>query len=518
MFYTGSLSYQASKHNRCFSHVDKLSSFLFSPSEVRFTIEFDGDGEAVWTDKATRATSFLNRRFNRRGCGMAFAQANELALIEGCSFVKQVWTAKGLQPWVVRQSFMGVLREDIEDLNLQEAFTHSFYVTPDVFKRMIKDHPDRAELNQMVQSVASRASAQDVIGDSYFHEIVAGGMAPIGYSGMSGGPAPTQGAVSVTAPTAPMLAPEVATNLIRIDDLWVWDDKTADWATIRTVEPGVIIEGKFKLRNLSDAPGQQPFTKVCSNNVAGYFWGRSELATVFEAQILINRRVDDIDEIFRLQAKPPRSYSGFNSITEERVRAMLSPGGSITEGAVGAKVENLAPTMPENALEYLKVLDSYFDEAAGFTNILSGEGDPGVRAGVHAGVLLRTSTPRLRDRALIVERQCGEFGTTAFNILRAKEAKVLKTRGEDTFILEQLPKDAEATVDSHTSSPAFSEDIRQMAFNLAKAGVIDGETLIEMLHPPREDTLVERFKKMQEAQAKAMKENPELFAEKNRKR
>ena len=515
LFYTGSMSARPSKHNKCFSHVDKLSSYLFSPSEVRFTVEFDGDGEKEWQDKAERASQYLNRNFNRRACGEKFAQANETALVEGCSFVKLVWGPKGYEPWVIPQSFMGVLREDIPELDRQEAFTHSFYVTKDSFRRMIMNHPDRKELEIKVQAMATKASSDDLMGDSYFHEIVAGGMQPIGVGASAA--MPSYGAVALTAPQTPVLAPEVMNDLIRIDDLWVWDDKREDWTTIRSCEPGLIIEGRYRRRNLSDAPKMQPFVKVCSNQLHNYFWGRSELATVFETQMLLNARTDDIDQIFKLQSKPPRAFSGFQSLTDEKARALLSPGSSITEGAIGAKVDSLAPDMPPNALEYLNMLEQNFNDTAGFTAILSGEGEPGVRAGVHAGVLLRTSTPRLRDRALSIERQCTQFGTLALEMAKAKDARVLKTRGGDTFLLAQLPEDAEASVDSHTSSPAFSEDIRQLAFQLAKAGIIDGETVLEMIHPPREDTLIERFRQNAEAQAKALAANPELAKDSKKK-
>lgn len=518
LFYTGSMSGMPSKHNRCFSHVDKLGSFLFSPSEVRFTVEFDGDGQPEWSDKADRASGYLNRRFNRRGCGAAFAQANELALVEGSAFVKLTWKpGKGLEPWVIRQSFMGVLREDIEELDRQEAFVHSFYVTKDVFRRMVWNHPDKADLMTVLTAVQGTVAAEDLVGDSYFHEMIIGNT--INVPGSNNAPA-SYGQVAITSPVVPQLAPEVAADLVRIDDLWVWNDDQEDWNTIRWIDtPGVMIEGRYQLRSLSDAPKRHPFVKVCSNPMHGYFWGRSELATVFEAQMLLNKRVDDVDRIFSLQSRPPRAFSGFQSLTEEKAKALLSPGATITEGAIGAKVDTLAPEMPSEALPYLDKLESYFDEAGGFTNILSGQGEPGVRAGVHAGVLLRTSTPRLRDRALTVERQCGEFGSLCFDVCRAKDATVLVTRkGDQQFTLEQLPRDAEASVDSHTSSPAFSEDIRQMANDMVKAGIIDGETYIQMVHPPREDVVMERYRQRMEAQAKWEAEHPEEAAEQKRKR
>lgn len=507
LYYTGSLTGGTSKYNKCFSHVDKLSSYIFSPADVRFSIEFEGDSLPIWSEKETTAARYMNRKFNRTGCGETFGAANEISLIEGSAIVKLTWGPGGkLAPWTIRPSFFGVYREDIEDLDRQEAFVHSFYVTPASFKRMISRHPDRSELKLQIATMGSPASVSEMIGDSYFHEMVTSSLGQISYQTQTA--TPGFGTVSVAAPGMPMLSQDVASDLIRIDDLWVWDDDREDWTTIRMADPGILIEGKYQRRNLSDIRGQHPFVKVCTNRVPGYFWGRSELSVLFEPQNQINRLTDNISSIFNLRAKPPRAFSGFQSLTEEKARALLSPGGQITEAAIGAKVDNLAPDMPPEALQYLDKLDDIFDDVAGFTAILSGQGEPGVRAGVHAGVLLRTSTPRLRDRALMAERQCSEFGNKVLGMLQTKDGTVLTASDGSQFTMAQLPEDAACSVDSHTSSPAFVEDNRQLAYSLAKANAIDGETLIEMLHPPQEDQLVARLRARNAAQAKFAAEHP----------
>src|SRR5262249_14634326 len=156
-------------------------------------------------------------------------------------------------------------------------------------------------------------------------------------------------------------------------------------------DPDILIEGKYRLQNMGDVPGRHPFIKVCPNEVEGYFWGRSELANIAALQEILNSRINDIDDIFRLQAKPPRSFSGFGGLTDEKALALLSAGGRLTEDApVGAKVENLAPNMPDIALDYITALERFMDEAAGFSAILSGEADPNVRAGAQAQTLVRT--------------------------------------------------------------------------------------------------------------------------------
>lgn len=518
LFFTGTTTAKPSKHNKCFSTVDKLASFLFSPAEVRFSIDMEADQQPEFGDCADAAARHLNQEFARGNCGLSMGAAVELALIDGSSFVKPAWKwlnrQKGIGrvvPHVIRQGFMGVLREDQSDFSEQEAFTHSQYLTPSAFNRLIRGHPDEAELKKRAQASVQPPS-DDMMQDSYLREIVSGGLQPISITGT---PTGAYGNVQVFASApSPLLASEVASELIRIDDLWVWDDDMSDWVTIRMCEPGIIIEGKTRLQNLGDVPGQHPFVKVCPNEINGYFWGRSELANVAALQEILNGRINDIDDIFRLNAKPPRSFSGFGAITSEKALALLAAGGTLTEEApLGAKVENLAPPMPPMALDYIVMLERFFDEAAGFSAILSGEGEAGVRAGAQAQTLIRTASPRMRDRSLIVEAQCAEFGQKCLNMIQAKNARVFKTEKKRDFTLAQLPTEARVVVDSHTSSPAFQGDYLNLAFALAKAGAVDTPDLIAMTHPPFEDRLIDKAKTREAAQAELMKANPELAKE-----
>lgn len=523
LFYMGSTSGTASKYNKCYTHVDKLSSYIFSAADVRFALEFDGCALPQWQEKTKAAARYVNRQFNKGDLGGAFSMANQISLVEGAAIAKLTRKNGGLRGWPIRPVFFGVQREDLNGLDDQEAFVHSYFVTEAGFRRMIINHPDRDELLAKVSMINGPAADMEIAGGSYFREILAGGISPIGYEGS---PAlPYRGSVQITAPPLPNLPPEVSAKLIQIDDLWVWNDEakwsdqhgshTGDWTTIRYVNPGLIIEGKYQRRNLSDIPGEHPFVKVCSNEVPGYFWGRSEMAQLAQPQAQLTDRTADIDAIWRLRAKPPRAFMGVQGITDEKALALLAPGGHFADPAIGSKIENLAPEMPPEALALLDKFADIFDEVGGFTKILSGEGEAGVRAGVHAGTLLRTSTPRLRERALIVEKQCSAFATKALKMAAAKDASTITPRGDEkqAFILAEIPTDALVTVDSHTSSPAFVDDARQLAVMLAKAEAIDGESLIEMTHPQNEDFLVERYRQRQEAAAKAAAENPVAAAE-----
>jgi hypothetical protein len=63
-------------------------------------------------------------------------------------------------------------------------------------------------------------------------------------------------------------------------------------------------------------------------------------------------------------------------------------------------------------------------------------------------------------------------------------------------------------VDAHSNSPIFMEDLRQLAFNLFKAQVIDKESLLDLLEPPMKQLLKDRLKVMEAKQAEKAAQQP----------
>jgi len=516
MYYNGSDDGPA-RDNMCYSHVDKLSSYLFSPADVQFDVSFESDESVTWRGAADIASRYITREFRRNRCGLVFAQAVDVALVCGASLIKLYWDHNGYKSFVIKPERFGVLREDIEDLAEQDAFCYSYFVTPSQFDRMMLGEAER-KVDRIREQVVTQASdnADPEFENSYFHEIVAGGTQPIGLNSQTG----QRGSVAYGATPTPMLNPEVQAQLIKIDELWVMNDDArdgkGDWNCIRMVGD-VVIDGEDYTRNLF-IPGEHPFIRVCANEVPGYFWGRPEIITVSTAQMHLNEVMNAVDRIFKMQARPPRSIIGYGGITDEKARILNSPGGMLTDStpAGTGKIESHAPQMPPDAMAYIALIKANFEEAGGFTPTTSGQAAPGVRSGAQAETLMKTSSPRLRDRALTIEDQCGDFGAKCFALSQAKDGRVfsLPKKGifgkVNEFLLAQVPQGAQVSVDSHTSSPAFSGANAQLAFALAARGAIDGEGLLRMVKPDNMDSLIDSYRERQEAQQKFMAQHPEL--------
>jgi len=514
-YYTGTSEGQTATYNRCYPHIERLGAFLFSPTDVRFEIDFDEMETEDVHAMGHAAGRRLNRDFHRRSLDLDFAAAVNGGLVDGCNLIKLLWGHDGLESWVVKPQFFGVLREDIEDLDRQEAFVHSTYLTTTAFERTIIDHPEKKEIMEGIKQASMSQKEKDEFEDDYFHQIIVGGTQPVSTTTSSG-----SGMVGITGVPTPTLDAKVAASLIRIDELWVQDQERQDYTTIRLVRPNILIEGKYKRRNLcgltdsqgkdADMAGHHPFTKVCPNAVEGYFWGQSEISNIYKLQDSLNDQMRTIRRLTTLRGDPPRSATGFSGMTLEKYKAFKRPGGFVSEENPTAKMTEHIPELPPELFSYLDKTIQMFDDVAGFTPVLQGQGEQGVRSQSQASTLARNASPRMRDRSLLVERQCTEFGDFALKMLQAKDAEVFDTEQKTKFVLSQLPDDARVTVDSHTSSPVYKEDSERLAFALHKSGAIDAEDLIMLTHPIHQDRLRSRAKARAEAQAKMVAEHPEL--------
>jgi hypothetical protein len=514
MYYRGTDFGDPARYNKIFSHIDRLASFLFSADDVRFSITHDSLGEP-WQERLLAASKVLNRDYHRAGCDLDFADAVHWALIEGKCFIKTVWGHNGLEPWLIHPQFMGVLREDIDGLDRQEAFVHTSYLTPTEFERQLSEHPQRERILRELKQVQRQVGPEelDLMGDQ-LRQLIIGGINPV----QQNVAATSKSTVILSTPPTPALDPKVAKELIRMDELWVIDTDRDDWTTIRVLEPDIVVEGNLRHRNLSGVAGEQPFVEVCPNRLDNYFWGVSEIATLAALQEMLNSAVEDVRMITRLQARPPKAFIGFQGLTEQKYKALNVPNGWISEDQPNAKIERLAPEVPPELFQQIEKILGWFDEAGGFQPIMMGQGEPGVRAGSHAQTLLRTGSPRIRDRALLVERQAAVHGDFCFKLLQKKTVDVHKSKLGEEFLLNQMPDDYRVSVDSHSGSPVFGEDLERKAFMLSKSGAIGPAELLMLTRPPHQDILIERAEARAKAQAQLMQQHPELLSKGRGKR
>ena len=501
-YYQGSFDTRAAIYNKIKPFVDRLGGFLMQPTDVRFSIIYDDSEQQDVLERAQLASQKLSADYRQSDSDIKFAEAVVWSLINGCYLLKHRPEGQGFVINPVHPQNFGVLSETILELDEQEAFCHVSF--PSISRlRALLDEWGVPEAGNLIRRILEgRQSERDEEEPTYFHQMVVGGLQPLGDVGSAPEAA---GIVNVFPIPTPWRPQRRVSRTVRLCELWIKDaERDGDYTTLQLIYPDVLIQGLYQRQNLSKIPGRQPFVKVQAQTVPGYFWGRSIVADVQMLQDLINKRLRDIKVMWDRNAAAPKVFSGFTSVTEEMYYKIISEGGFINDPNPNAKSQSLMEPPPQGYLEELEFIWKMFDEASGFTPIMSGQGESGVRSGVHAQTMVRTSSPRLIDQAARIERQLAQSGYLSLRLMQAMDATVYKTDDHGIqFALAQLPEPFQVEVDSHSASPAFREDNQQVAIALARAGAVDAEDLIHMLHPPGAELLLSRLKQRQKAQAQA---------------
>jgi hypothetical protein len=511
-YYQGSFDARAAIYNKVKSFIDRLAGFLYQPTDVRFQIIFDSSEPDDVLERGQLVSEKLTADYRQSDSDITFGEAVTWSLVNGCYLLKHVPHEEGFKNSAVHPQNFGVLGETTLDLDEQECFCHVSFPTMSRLRSMLADHPRRTAILEQIAEV--RRSEKDEEQPTYFHQMVVGGLAPLGEPGA----APSSGSsaiVQVFPLPVPWRPNRKVTPTVRHCELWIKDrDRSGDYTTIQLIYPDIIIEGDNTRRNLSRIPGHHPFVKVQGQPTPGYFWGRPLIADVQLLQDVLSKRLRDLKVMWDRNVLAPQVFSGFTGVTEEDYFKIMNEGGFINDPNPNAKAQKLTDPPPENYLQELDFLFKLFDEAAGFSPIMGGQGEPGVRAGVHAQTLVRTSSPRLIDQAARIERQVAQSGYLSLRLMQAQDATIYETDEKKIqFTLEQLPDNFQVQVDSHSASPAFAEDNRQVAIALARAGAIDAEDLIHMTHPPGAELLLSRLRqrKKQQAQAAQQEKQEELI-------
>lgn len=517
---TGRSSGSKSLHNRLYAHEDRLQSYLFSPSDLRFTIDFENHYPKDTLLQADVAARVLTREWERNDIDITFAEGVKLGLDYGACIVKalarkdyngdgEIYLRK-IDSRLVPPWHFGVYDENETCLSEQEALCEIAYMTlPQVWRR-IAHLPDARKLYTRIKANATANTGTDGVG-SYFHQILSTSQLQ---TDISHSTSPLSGGIVSLSNNASdvIIDADRGADVVKFFELTLWDDDTGDWVTCQMFEPDIVVAPLYKKSNLY-CPETLPYGIIQPNAVPGYLWGRSEIIDLTEPQGLLSEWLDDLRRLMGAQYDKLLVFIGQNGVTDEIYDQFRGAGYLNLDQ--GSSVNDLTPKLPQEAMQCIEMIIKFMEETSGFGNILSGQGEPGVRAGNHAQTLLKTASPRMRDRAILVERQCAAFADSVLSGLEAKNNKLYwtdKNDGEEReFYLSQLPDDRRVSVDSHSSSPIYEDDHRSLVGELMKLGIIGGDSALDLLPVPMRDLLKTRWKDMEAKKTQMIKEHPEIL-------
>jgi hypothetical protein len=292
--------------------------------------------------------------------------------------------------------------------------------------------------------------------------------------------------------------PRGVEDLVEMYELWVWDDEKHDYRTITLASPGVVIYGRRDIGNLFGIRGEQPFIHICPNRLYDYFFGWSEITGLIKLQDWATERLREIRAILEKQARPPKALSGWGGITDEKIAALDLAGSWVSDPTPNAKVELLAPDLPEDLWQEIIMIQNMFNDVSGLSDVLQGKGESGVRAKAHADTLAKLGSARIRKRGQNIEATLNEAGAKFVHLMKAKDKHEYKLPDGTKFTAAQFTDEFEVKVDAHSASPVFAQDQKELAFALKKFGAIDNQSLLELTKPQKLEIILARMKRLEE--------------------
>lgn len=471
------------RFNKLRSHLEDLSSLLFAEESVQFAATYGARAERgePWLLETVREA--LNDAWHADGMGLTVAEYLPWSFVYGTILLAPRWRDDGVQLYGISPSAFGVANEKVNRLDRQEAFCVIYECSIPELIRMI---PPGSDVDKIIRRVSPKAPGDRDAPEEQM---------PVVLSNVSG--SNYSGAVSGSENADPY-TPRVEQPVVEMRELWVYDEKSRDWRVITQAAPDVFI---YDRKNLV-SPGRIPFAKMTPNPLPDYFWGESEIDFLSGLQYWRNKRFSQIDSLLRRQENPPKIAAGFQGLTDEKLSKLNTEGTVISSMMPSAKVQELAPNVPANALEEIAALDSMFEVASGIPGQLFGNVPPNVRSHAHASAAAMLASSRPKRRAMRVEGALNDLVSLMFDIMRREDAGLYRGDDGQPIRLSNVPDSVQVKVDGHSSSPVFSIRNQMIATELFEAGAIDSLSLLEMLQPPMMDTLKERLKLKMEQEAR----------------
>ena len=477
--------------NKIYPHIDQLTSFLYSAETTRFSINTGASVPDQEHIKVPRLTLALNDEWLNSNADQVFSSALTWSLVFNTTFIKLVYN-NGIHPYMVEPASIGVLREDTPYTDRQEALVQTYYITKSELYNRLYSHPKRESIVKRI-TTSVHTKTEDL--PEGVDRIIMSQSNPTIY-----------GNVNLDLFGMNRYKARVAEETVKMYELWVWNDDTQDYQCVTMADPDIFIYDRPGASMF--LKGELPFVQVCPNPQFDYYWGQSEVQRLVFLQQLRNNRMTEILDLLSKQVNPPTALTGFTGILDEKNFALNRAGGLLATDMPNAKADRLAPDMPSSLFEVIHEVDNMFSEASGISSVLQGKGESGVRSSGHASQLARLGSSRAKKRALIVEDSLEKVATLYLKLMQAYDKTHFKDEDGRQFIAEQFTKDYVVKVDAHSNSPIFTENLRQLAFNLFKAKAIDTESLLDLLEPPMKQLLKDKLKK-REAQQTAQPQQQE---------
>ncbi len=520
----GSASDQDILYNRIESHLDLVSSFLYSQDHAQFALSAPLNSPDEMVKQYMAAQDSFNDDFRDAGLFDFFGDAIIGSLVYDSMILKIGWsdinedaTCKIVMPWQ-----FGVFSEEITELESQPAMVHTYHIDYDNACQRLA----RAGLSGKIDKL----NVVNTPFESPFPEMITRMIiASTGGENLAGN---VTGSLNPSYIARPSYHAKVDRPLVPFHELTIWDDELSDYRVFFIVDPDTIIsDSKATISALKNAkqfgaqraqqepfyntscnpffPREHPYTLVRPYDAYEYFWGKAHIESLIPLQNWSNERLEQIHDILGRQAYPPRVGSGFMGLSDEKMEAFGGEDTWVMDQLPQAQIKELYPEMPPDIFADYMSIGNLFIEASGLTQTIEGKGEAGVRSRGHAKQLATTGSGRIKKAAIRLESPLVRLGNLAFKLnMRNNDEAITPDPKEDgkpgdPFFYANMHGRYSLKVAGHSHSPLFADDSKELAALLFKAQAIDQENLIRLLNPPNRDNLIHGLRAKQKRAAQA---------------
>jgi len=500
--------------NKAYPHLDTVLSFMFASETTKFSV-IPAPGEVdIQHNRTGIFGDAINEKWHESNADIMVSNAIRWGLvfdtmvIKVLSKVNRETKSFQINPFHVHPAAIGVYREDVPFFSRQQAIVQTYYKTEGELEEMLGSHPYKKEILAALSPADSPDESESGSSNTMMG-VMMGAWQPVGNATVA------SGSLNINPSADLGYQPEVTEGLRTIKELWIWDDDLNDYRVVTRPK-----DGGFSIFDVPNPylPGEHPFVQFCPRPLPFYVWGESEMEGLIGLQRWRNEYIAKIRAILGRQLTPPVAATGFGPL-EETAYAKWVEGSFLADNSggmgMGQKVETFPPQMPPDAYRMISEIDNSFNEHSGLPNTVQGKGEVGVRSGKQASELARLGSARIKMRALIIEDALEKMAHLYAMLMQKHDTTTYADMTGAVFVLAQFTKQYEVKVDSHSSSPVFAEDKRDLAFGLLNAGLITPERALQMIDPPDRNAMLHDLPKIKaEKQAGAQaQEQAELKKE-----
>lgn len=519
-----------SPFNKLRSHLDRVKSFVYSASSIRFTPEVPTRFKESWAPAAAVARDELATRWRNSGLGQIGAYLVEWSLVQGCVLAKlQADPDTGFRAGYIDPWDFGVSREDVSELDEQDAMCHWYSLSVPQIRRWVRSEPKLgARRREELVAIAREHESSARGGGGRPGLVISGVQGVFPGSTVSGG---FPGDADLVTDMTRAMVDEPTVQFVDVWERRVFrrrgvrkDEEFEDWlVTTMIADADVIFEQRRNpvlpwTRTAHDVtlPGEHPFVAMRPRPLPTYFWGRSELRGLRRLQQRLTSLLDRMAHSVDLQLDPAKFFSGVPDY-EEAGRALTTPGGSADGGEQG-KMTPLTMQIGEEPFRLRALYEEMFADESGAPSSLTEPGTVpgGVRSTGQFGMVAGIASGRIKDMALVIEDPLGSLATKAYHLLqRHDDNEYPIPNTERAFGLWQLPQGITFKVDAHSSAPIFAEQRKADAVLAKKVGAISGEDFLAEIMPDRPDLHL-KARQIDKSRAELTQEQLRIQAEKAR--